>query len=108
QSPRMLIPFPEAGEGQVVPIKFGHTWEDHRVDTANIVDNENHKESTYLYDIKRSYKFESIADTIGGTAAVVVSNLEGNFNGFTYDENSDDTTYQSGPISGADTTYLNL
>ncbi|HET6511829.1 MAG TPA: hypothetical protein VFH43_06530 [Candidatus Kapabacteria bacterium] len=104
QPPRLLAPLPEK------KASYGTTWEDMRVDTVRFVDTlgiEQFTNGMSIYRLKYTYKFERLQDSVDGSVAVISSIQTGSFNGVQYNPSGDRLDY-SAPISGTDTTYLDL
>lgn len=104
QPPRLLAPLPEK------KVSYGATWEDHRIDTVRFVDTlgiEQFTNGMSIYQLKYTYKFERLQDTVDGSVAVISSVQSGTFNGVQYNPSGDRLDY-SAPIMGTDTTFLDL
>ena len=95
KAPKILLPLPEQR------VLYGATWEDARKDTVIVPG------GTFYYDVKYHYKFDGVVDTLGGTAAVITSRQEGIFYG-EQQRQGEQALHFDGPISGVDTTYLDL
>jgi hypothetical protein len=95
KAPKILLPLPEQR------VLYGATWEDSRQDTVRVPG------GTFYYDVKYHYKFDGVLDTLGGTAAVITSRQEGIFYG-EQQRPGEQALHFDGPISGVDTTYLDL
>jgi hypothetical protein len=95
KAPKILLPLPEQR------VLYGATWEDSRKDTVYVPG------GTFYYDVKYHYKFDGVIDTLGGTAAVITSHQEGIFYG-EQQRPGEQALHFDGPISGVDTTYLDL
>ncbi len=114
QPPRMLIPLPDHG------VTYGDTWTDHRCDTINVRDTINIgiTAGQYVYDVYRTYRFDKLIDTVGPTSiwdstgrryfALIVAVDSGTFAGSQTNSVTNVTTKSSGPLSGSDTTVLDL
>jgi hypothetical protein len=110
EPPRMLIPLPAR------PVTYGDTWTEHREDTIPVRDTVNIGTTTgaYIYDVSRSYRFTRLSDTLekGDSSnrylAIIVATDTGTFQGYQTNSLTKVTTKSSGPISGADTTILDL
>ncbi len=104
EPPRMLIPLPEH------PITYGDVWAEHRVDTVPVLDTINTGKTSgeYIYDVSRTYHFARLLDTNGRYFAIIAATDSGTFSGVQSNSDTKVTTHVSGPISGADTTVLDL
>ena len=102
EPPRMLIPLPEH------TVTFGDAWFDHRSDTIPVHDTINIGTTTgeYVYDVSRTYHLARLIDT--EYLAIIVGTDTGSFQGYQTNSVTNVTTKSAGPISGADTTYLDL
>jgi len=102
EPPRMLIPLP------VQPVTYGNTWSEHSVDTVFVHDTVNIGTTTgeYIYDVSRTYSLARLIDTT--YLAVIVATDTGSFQGTQTNSVTNVTTSTSGPISGTDTTFLDL
>ena len=92
---RLMLPLPE----QIVT--YGAKWKDERFDTISIVGGQ------LRYEAQYQHTFVGLLDTLGGITAVITSDDTGTFNGEQQRPGEQKLTYH-GPISGHDTTYLNL
>jgi hypothetical protein len=104
QPPRLLAPLPEK------KVSYGATWEDRRIDTVTFVDTlgiEQFSNGMSVYQLKYVYKFERLQDSVDGNVAVISSIQTGSFAGVQYNASGDQLEY-SAPISGTDTTFLDL
>jgi hypothetical protein len=104
QPPRLLAPLPEK------KVSYGAVWEDRRNDTVTFVDTlgiEQFTNGVSVYQLKYTYKFERLQDTVDGNVAVISSIQTGTFAGVQYNPSGDRLDY-SAPITGTDTTYLDL
>ncbi len=104
QPPRLLAPLPEK------KVSYGATWEDNRVDTVTFVDTlgiEQFTRGMSVYRLKYTYKFERLQDSVDGSVAVISSVQSGSFSGMQYNPSGDRLDYTA-PITGTDTTYLDL
>jgi hypothetical protein len=95
RAPRMMLPLPEA------LITYGAKWSDDREDTVIIPG------GVFRYTVHYAYEFARVLDTLGGIAAIITSEQTGTFNG-TQQNPGEQKLMFNGPITGADTTYLNL
>ena len=104
EPPRMLIPLPEH------PITYGDVWSEHRVDTVHVRDtiNTGITSGEYIYDVSRTYHLARLLDTDNRYFAIIAATDTGVFHGFQTNSETKVTSQASGPISGADTTVLNL
>jgi hypothetical protein len=104
EPPRMLIPLPDR------PITYGDAWSEHRVDTVPVRDtiNTGITSGEYTYDVSRTYHLARLLDTNSRYFAIIVATDSGTFFGFQTNSDTKVTTKVSGPISGADTTVLDL
>jgi hypothetical protein len=104
EPPRMLIPLPEH------VVTYGDTWKDHSVDSVQVRDTVNIGITTggYIYDVTRTYRLASLFDTLGQYFAVIVVNDTGTFRGSQTNSITHVSQSASGPISGTDTTLLDL
>jgi len=94
QGQHLIIPL---SKEQVVP---GDTWTNKRLDTVAV------RDGIYVYDVSTTYTFDRLVDTLGGTSALIIGKHTGAFTGM--QKAGEETLQLSGPISGTDTTYLNL
>jgi hypothetical protein len=104
QPPRLLTPLPEK------KVSYGATWADARRDTVRFVDTlsiEQFANGFSIYDLQYTYKFERLLDSVAGSVAVISSTQKGYFNGVQYNPSGDAIRY-SAPITGSDTTQLDL
>jgi hypothetical protein len=95
RAPRMLLPLPEE------IITYGATWLDQSNDTIPVPG------GTFIYNTKYKYTFAGVNDTLGGIAAIITADQSGTFVG-EQQKPGEQRFIFSGPIVGADTTYLNL
>jgi hypothetical protein len=104
EPPRMLIPLPER------PITYGDAWSEHRIDTVPVLDTINTGKTSgeYIYDVARTYRLARLLDTNGRYFAIIAATDSGTFSGFQTNSDTKVTTKVSGPITGADTTVLDL
>ena len=104
EPPRMLIPLPEHA------VTYGDTWSEVRTDTVPVRDtiNTGITSGEYTYDVTRTYRLASLLDTNGRYFAIIVATDTGTFHGFQTNTETKVTTHVSGPISGVDTTVLDL
>jgi len=104
EPPRMLIPLPEH------PVTYGDAWSEHRIDTVPVRDtiNTGITSGEYTYDVQRTYHLARLLDTNGRYFAIIAATDTGVFRGFQTNSDTKVTTSASGPISGADTTVLDL
>lgn len=104
QPPRMLIPLPEHA------VTYGDTWREHSRDTIPVRDTVNigTTAGSYIYDVTRVYRFAELLDTMESYLAIIVARDTGTFQGMQTNSVTKVTTNSEGPISGADTTILNL
>jgi hypothetical protein len=104
QPPRLLAPLPEK------KATYGTTWQDARRDTVRFLDTlgiEQFSNGYSIYDLNYVYKFERLQDTVAGSVAVISSQQTGSFKGVQLNTSGDEITYEA-PITGSDTTYLDL
>jgi hypothetical protein len=102
--PRLLAPLPTE------KVTYGATWKEHRLDTVKFVDTvgiEQFVNGITIYDLSYEYKFEGLADTVDGSVAIISTKQTGTFTGAQYNPSGDRIDY-SAPITGSDTTYLDL
>ena len=104
EPPRMLIPLPEHG------VTYGNTWEEHSRDTIPVYDTVNVgvTSGSYIYDVSRTYRLVSLIDTMQSYLVIIVGRDTGTFQGFQTNTVTKVTTNSYGPISGVDTTILDL
>lgn len=104
QPPRLLTPLPPNA------VTYGATWTDHRQDTVQVLDTINIGTTTgqYVYDVNRTYRFDRLIDTLETFFALIVAVDSGTFDGYQTNTVTNVTTKTHGPITGADTTYLDL
>ena len=104
QPPRMLVPLPQH------LVKYGDTWSDTRIDTIHVYDTINTGITTgeYIYKVDRIYSLVRLDDTLGQHLAVIVASDTGNFSGEQSNTATGLAIKAHGPISGFDTTYLDL
>jgi hypothetical protein len=104
QPPRLLIPLPERS------VTYGNTWSDHRIDTVTVRDTVNIGTTSgeYTYDVYRTYKLDRLLDTLQSYLAVITATDSGSFVGSQNNSVTKVSIKIKGPISGADTTYLDL
>ena len=104
EPPRLLIPLPERS------VTYGNSWNDHRKDTITVRDTVNIgiTSGEYTYDVYRIYKLDRLLDTLQSYLAVIVATDSGSFAGFQSNSATKVSIKIKGPISGADTTYLDL
>jgi len=104
EPPRMLIPLPEH------PVTYGNTWTEHRADTIPVHDTVNIGTTTgsYVYDVSRIYRLVRLTDTLDRYLAIIVATDTGTFQGYQTNSLTKVTTRSSGPVSGTDTTILDL
>ena len=104
EPPRMLIPLPEH------VVTYGDTWTDHSRDSVQVRDTVNIGITTgaYIYDVTRTYKLAGLRDTLGQYFAVIVVTDTGTFQGSQTNSVTRVSQTASGPISGTDTTLLDL
>ncbi len=104
EPPRMLIPLPEH------PVTYGDAWSEHRTDTVFVRDTVNIGTTTgqYRYDVSRTYRLARLLDTDNRYFAIIAATDSGTFSGFQTNSATQVTTTASGPITGADTTVLDL
>jgi hypothetical protein len=95
RAPRMLLPLPE----QIVT--YGATWEDAGIDTIHVPG------GTFIYNSHYKYTFAGVKDTLGSIAAIITADQTGTFAGEQQKPGEERLIFH-GPITGADTTYLNL
>lgn len=104
QPRRFLTPLPET------KISYGATWDDERRDTVRFVDTLGIGQFSHgysIYDLQYSYKFERLLDTVAGSVAVISSRQKGYFHGMQHNPSGDSIRF-SAPITGSDTTFLDL
>lgn len=104
QPPRLLAPLP------VEKVTYGTTWTERKRDTVRFLDTlgiEQFSNGYTIYDLQYEYKFERLADTVAGSIAVISSKQTGVFTGAQFNPSGDRIDY-SAPITGSDTTYLDL
>jgi hypothetical protein len=104
EPPRMLIPLPEH------TVTYGNTWSEHRQDTIAVRDtiNTGTTSGSYIYNVFRTYRLAQLTDTLERYLAVIVATDTGMFQGFQTNSVTKVMTKTSGPISGGDTTILDL
>jgi len=104
QPPRLLIPLPDRS------VTYGDSWNEHRRDTVSVRDTVNIgiTSGQYTYDVFRTYKLDRLLDTLQSYLAVVVATDSGSFAGFQSNSVTGVLIKINGPITGADTTYLDL
>ncbi len=104
QPPRLLTPLPPSA------VTYGDTWSDHRQDTVQVLDTINIGVTSgqYVYDVSRTYRFDRLIDTLGTYFALIVAVDSGVFDGYQTNSVTSVTTKTNGPISGVDTTFLDL
>ena len=104
EPPRMLIPLPEHA------VTYGDTWMNHSQDTIPVDDTVNIGTTTgaYIYDVTRQYRLVRLLDTIDRYLAVIVGSDTGTFRGYQTNSVTKVMTRSAGPISGTDTTILDL
>jgi hypothetical protein len=104
EPPRLLIPLPEKS------VTYGNKWSDHRMDTIAVRDTVNVGITTgeYLYDLNRTYSLARLLDTNEHYMAVIVAVDSGIFTGYQTNSVTNVSTKTHGPISGTDTTFLDL
>lgn len=104
QPPRLLAPLPER------KVTYGATWVETRRDTVTVIDTlgiEQFANGQSIYQLEYTYKFERLADSVAGNVAVISSERKGFFTGVQYNPSGDRIDY-SAPITGSDTTFLDL
>jgi hypothetical protein len=104
QPPRLLAPLPEK------KVSYGAIWEDNRIDSVFFLDTlgiEQFSNGVSVYQLKYTYKFERLQDSVDGSVAMISSIQTGSFNGVQYNPSGDKLEY-SAPINGTDTTLLDL
>ncbi len=92
---RMMVPLPEKR------VTYGAHWQDDREDSVIVPG------GIFRYAVHYNYQFSQVLDTLGGTAAVITSEQIGHFSGTQQNPGEQKLTF-SGPITGSDTTYLDL
>jgi hypothetical protein len=104
EPPRMLIPLPEH------VVTYGDAWTDRSRDSVQVRDTVNIGITTggYTYDVTRTYRLSSLRDTMGQYLAIIVVTDTGTFEGSQTNSITRVTQTASGPISGTDTTLLDL
>lgn len=104
EPPRMLIPLPEHA------ITYGDVWAEHHTDTIPVRDTVNLGTTTgaYTYDVFWKYHLARLLDTDNRFYAIIVATDSGMFSGFQSNTATKITTRTSGPITGSDTTVLDL
>jgi hypothetical protein len=104
EPPRMLIPLPEH------VVTYGDTWTNHTSDSVQVRDTVNIGITTggYIYDVTRTFRFAALRDTMGQFLAVIVVTDSGTFKGSQTNSITRVTQTASGPISGTDTTLLDM
>jgi hypothetical protein len=95
RAPRMLLPLPE----QIVT--YGATWKEAGIDTIRVPG------GTFIYNSQYKYTFAGVKDTLGGIAAIITADQTGTFEGEQQKPGEERLIFH-GPITGVDTTYLNL
>ncbi len=95
RAPRMMLPLPLA------LVTYGASWMDDRIDTVIVPG------GRFRYSIHYIYEFDGVKDTLGGTAAIITSVQTGTFSGMQQRVGEQQLLF-NGPITGRDTTYLNL
>jgi hypothetical protein len=104
QAPRLLVPLPKRS------VTYGNTWLDRRIDTIHIHDTINIgvTDGRYIYDVSRTYRLDRLLDTMGLNLAVIIAVDSGGFDGYQSNSVTNVSLTSSGPLTGADTTYLDL
>ncbi|MDP4200504.1 MAG: hypothetical protein Q8922_05830 [Bacteroidota bacterium] len=104
QPPRMLIPLPEYG------VTYGDAWQEHTTDTIAVRDTVNIGITTgsFVYDVSRTYQLARLLDTMGSYLAMIVAVDSGQFSGHQSNTVTGAALRTHGPLSGSDTTYLDL
>ncbi len=104
QPPRMLIPLPEHA------VTYGDTWQQNQTDTIHVHDTVNigTTDGAYIYQVSRVYRFTRLLDTMDHYLAIIVAKDTGTFEGYQTNSVTKIMTRSVGPISGADTTILDL
>ena len=104
QPPRMLIPLPEHA------VTYGDQWSDHKQDSIAVRDTINLGTTTgeYVYDVYWNYHLARLMDTENHFYAIIVASDSGTFSGYQTNSKMKVTTRVSGPITGTDTTFLDL
>jgi len=104
EPPRMLIPLPEKS------VTYGTSWSEHGLDTIYVRDTVNIGVTTgrYVYDVTHMYSFAKLLDTENQYFAMIVATDTGSFQGYQSNSVTNVSTKTSGPISGRDTTLLDL
>jgi hypothetical protein len=104
EPPRMLIPLPEH------VVTYGDSWTDHSRDSVLVHDTVNIgiTNGGYTYDVTRTYRLAALYDTLGQYFAIIVVTDTGTFAGSQSNSITRVTQTASGPISGTDTTLLDL
>jgi hypothetical protein len=104
EPPRLLIPLPERA------VTYGDSWKDHSLDTIPVRDTVNMGITLgqFTYNVYRTYKLARLLDTLGSYLAVIVATDSGFFTGWQNNSVTQVNIEIDGPITGADTTYLDL
>ncbi|HWF43255.1 MAG TPA: hypothetical protein VG537_01310 [Candidatus Kapabacteria bacterium] len=104
EPPRLLIPLPERS------VTYGDSWKDHSMDTIPVRDTVNMGITLgqFTYSVYRTYKLARLVDTLGSYLAVIVATDSGSFTGWQDNSVTQVNIGIDGPITGADTTYLDL
>lgn len=104
QPPRLLGPLPED------KASYGTTWRETKRDTVRFLDTvniEQYANGISMYDVDYIYTFERLADSVDGSVAIISTKQEGKFSGMQYNPTGEIIRF-SAPITGTDTTYLEL
>lgn len=104
QPPRMLIPLPDRA------VTYGDTWTEHTIDTTQVRDTVNigTTEGLFVYDVYRTYRLAHLLDTLGTHLAVIVAVDSGAFQGHQSNTITKVALRTHGPLTGSDTTFLDL
>ena len=96
RAPKMMLPLP------LERVTYGATWTDVGTDTIAVPG------GSFIYRVGHTYHFDRLIDTLDdGHAAVITSEQTGLFEGVQQRVGEQRLSF-TGPITGADTTYLNL
>ncbi len=104
QPPRMLIPLPK------YPVTYGDTWKEHHADTISVYDTVNIGKTSgaYIYNVFHTYRLTRLSDTLHRFLAIIVTTDSGTFRGYQTNSMTKVKSTVSGPITGSDTTILDL
>ncbi len=104
QPPRIFVPLPER------QVTYGDTWSDTRSDTIIVHDTVNIgvTDGKLIYAVRNDYTIARLKDSLGSSVAMIVGTQTGEFTGQISNSITQIVWRYKGPISGHDTTYLNL